>query len=188
MKAALLPGLLILFSAAWGQAQDWGPSALMGGPGGDHTLRSLACASGKHAIGVQVYAGIYIHGLYLECASLGPAGEHTAGEMVGIVGSHLSGTAKQLRCNGGEVLVGFKGRSGLWLDRIQIACKTWSRANGGAEGTVQWRSAAGGTGGQSYGPIYCPGKYGVSRVVGIREGNPLYGDLVISYQFYCRGT
>ena len=46
----------------------------MGAPRGDHTLRSLACASGKHAIGVQVYAGIYLHGLYVECASLGPAG------------------------------------------------------------------------------------------------------------------
>jgi hypothetical protein len=184
-------GLLLVFlTAGVAQGQTWGPSANMGISGGPALYQSLPCPSGKHAIGLQVYAGIWVHGLRLECAALGPNGEHESAVMVaGTIGTDNNGTVKQLRCSGGEVLVGSRGRLGWWIDRIEIACKHWNRANGGAEGSVSWRGAAGGTGGDAYGPLYCPDKYGVNRV----DGNGLFAvfpnpPTLGRYYFYCRGV
>ena len=181
---------LMLDAAPLAAQATWGPSAWMGSSGAASLYKSLSCPTGKYAIGVQAHAGVWLHGLMLECAFLGPNGEHQNPDMVpGMIGDDDNGTTKQLRCSGGEGLVGFRGRSGWWIDRIEIACKRWNRANGGTEGSIQWRGVAGGTGGEAYGPITCAGKYAVYRV----EGNGLYANFpnprtIGRYRFYCKAV
>ena len=125
ITARVLTSLLLVTGPA--AEQEWGPSTLMGG----HSLitdfskaKTLPCPSGKHAIGLIAHSGTYIHGLELQCATLGRYGEHSNVTTVdGIIGGRW-GAAKNLRCPDREVLVGFEGRSGLWVDRGSVTSTT----------------------------------------------------------------
>jgi len=168
--------------------ESWGPSPTMGSLGSADYQQSLICPTGKHAIGVTVYAATYVNGFELECATLGANGEHQSiGTVSGMVGGSVGGAPKQLRCPSGKVMVGFQGRQGMWIDRVQVACKPWRVSAGGTDGSVTWTSAAGGTGGVAYGPVNCGGKTGVRRIDGWHGHFLLQGELVHSYWFYCRG-
>ena len=162
----------------------WGPSPMIGNWA--HVAGVSTCPNGKHAIGIAVRYGTYVNFFQLECATLGPNGEHQSPNLVGggIDGNGGTSTST-LRCPSGKAMVGFQGRADWWVDRIQIACKRWSTAGGGTQGSATWSASAGGAGGQPYGPVLCPGQYAVVKINGSYESHMIHGFLVYGYMFYC---
>jgi hypothetical protein len=188
------PGLLALLvtgmlPAAPVRAQDWWSSWI--GRETPVTTVALSCPTSTYAVGVVVKAGTWLDAMRLECGTLGTNGEHQSVSNTAWTSfaQQSSAAVLQLRCAGGKVLVGFKGRSGTWIDRIQAGCRSWSQSLG-AYGTLSWTSAAGGSTGSEYGPITCPGNKAVTAV----KAKPIEGALGIrppvieAYQFRCHAT
>jgi hypothetical protein len=186
MRTAGIAGVLLLVSAARGRAQDWWSSWI--GHETPVTTVALSCPVSTYAVGVVVKAGTWLDALRLECATLGTNAEHQSVQNTSWTSFAQQSTAPvlQLRCGGGRVLVGFRGRSGSWIDRIQAGCKSWSQSQG-AHGTLTWTSAAGGVTGGDYEPITCPGSEAITAV----KAKPIAGALGIrppvieAYQFRC---
>ena len=197
MRRATLTGLVVIAAVAMldtspAKAQaTWGPSAWIGSTGGQGP-GDLACPAGKYAIGIQVRAGIYIHEILLECARLGANGEHQEPVMVRTTNFKVQyrGDAPTLqrRCSSGRVMVGVQGRSAEWIDAIRVGCKAWSRAGGGTQGTTSWSTSAGGTGGNPYGPLSCPGQYGIYKVQFWGRDHIMFRDLVHGFAFWCKAA
>ena len=168
-------------------AQDWWSSWI--GKATPIPTTSHACAAGKYAIGIVVKAGIWLDALRVECASLGASGEHQNVAATAWTPDENGSTApvKQLRCASGKVLVGLRGKSGDWIDRIQAGCRNWSRSQG-ANGTVSWTSAAGGSTGADYGPVTCPaGGAATAFKAKTITGNIVRPPVVEAVQFGCKG-
>lgn len=146
--------------------------------------QSSACPEGKYVIGLEVRSGWWIDGMRVQCATLGPNGEHQAhSQSIGLnaIGSYDGGQMQVLRCPSGQVLTAFKGRAGEFIDRLQFACRGWN-AQQGSHGATTWMAAQGGTGGEPYGPAACPDGMAVTQLNGKRAGS-----YVGFFYFHCQG-
>jgi len=87
------------------------------------------------------------------------------------------GTHFEFSCGTGKVLVGVKGRAGMWLDNISFKCATVSGATLGA---VTTSGSFGGTGGTKSYDLQCPSGHVV-------KGLSIYrGSYVHQIGLYCR--
>ena len=138
------------------------------------------CPSGKVAIGMTIRSGALLDALELECASVDAAGRHVgATEAIGYIGGS-GGSARTVRCPAGRVIHGFKGRSGELIDQISFTCRAWKPGTG-SHGGWTWRGPYGGSGGQSFGPVTCPGNGAVTSLWGVS-----IGAYVADLRFECR--
>lgn len=190
MATVLALGSLALLAPAPAAAQEsWNSPEL-----GKHTLvnvfgRLVAlhgwhrsdCPSGQYLIGLSIRSGIVVDGIRPECARLGPNGEHRSFSTGTWLGSEVVGNASTLRCPSGQVVVGFRGRAADLIDRIQFACRRWKQGEG-THGPTTWQAARGGTGGEPYGAVVCPGTlaaYGLDGAAALT--------FLRMYGFACRG-
>jgi hypothetical protein len=187
-SSVVVAGLLAIPGVTGGlEAQDTWVSATIGKLTFNNQS-TRTCPAGKFVVGLQIRSGWYVHTIEVECAKLGPAGEHQSVENVGYIGESgtSGGQAHQSRCPSGKVIVGFKGRAGLWIDRIQVGCKSW-KAGSGTEGTIQWLTAWGGTGGEPYGSLTCPAHMAIDYMRGDMFLNVLTLQAGLSsYVFVCK--
>lgn len=147
--------------------------------------KTISCPSGSYAIGVKVWAGDVIDAIDLECARLGPEGQHQQVVQArgGPIGGN-SGTLRTIRCPAGKVLHTVRGRAAEVIDRVQFGCRPW-REGTGAHGSTQWLAASGGNGGDAYGPVACPDGMAIERIKGSGRGNG-FATFVGIYSFRCR--
>jgi hypothetical protein len=66
-------------------------------------------------------------------------------------------------CSSGEAVVGIRGRYGVALDQMEVACRPWRR-DIGANGSTRWLPPAGGSGGSQQFSLTCPTPLAVFRV------------------------
>ena len=137
-----------------------------GGWGGGFS--SLSCSQGYVAVGIFGRSGGYIDQVGLECAfmysdgSLSEWSRYRTGTAGGYGGGPFS-----ITCPSNQAIVGLKGRSGGYVDRLGIFCSTVS--NWRTYATIQHASSeAGGTGG-GYFSDTCPGSY-VLTTLNLRAG------------------
>ena len=57
-------------------------------------------------------------------------------------------------CPRNQAVVGFRGRAGFYVDRLQIGCQAFTDS-GQPIGAVTWLTPVGGTGGAPFGPLRC---------------------------------
>ncbi len=113
------------------------------------------CPPGKFAVGLEIRSGTLVDGMRLECAKLGPNGEHQNLSQAAMVGNVTGGNARVVRCPSGQVITAVRGRAGEVIDQVRFACRKWN-ASQGLHGPLNWLAAHGGTGGEPFGPVECP--------------------------------
>lgn len=139
--------------------------------------QAIGCVDATFAVGIAVYAAQLIDAIGLRCATLGPGGEHGAVETTSLQGGS-GGEPAELTCPSGQVLQGFRGRTGLSVDQVSIACAPWS-ASEGAQGAPTWLGPVGGSGGWPTPEIFCPGP------LPVRYLNVVAGRVVAGFRFAC---
>ena len=150
---------LVLGLPAAGAAAEYWDSPRLGKGTVLNTLRSRHDASGcvgeRLAIGMVIRSGTLVDAIGLECAALGPNGEHQNLSQGTLVGNAHGGNARTLRCPSGQVVTAMRARAGEFIDQVSFACRSWS-ATQGLHGSLRWQPAQGGTGGEPAGPVECP--------------------------------
>ncbi len=119
-------------------------------------------------IGLDVRAGTLIDHIALRRARLGPAGERSGVTTLNGFGG-TGGRAQTLICPNGQAMVGVRGRRGLVLDRIEVACRPF-RQDRGTHGTTTWIGPVGGSGGDQSYSFVCPPPHAVFLVSGAVTG------------------
>jgi len=183
----LMGGLWIVLSVTSGrvEAQDTWSSQLVGNDTWWNSREAfsdpehLSCGD-EYVVGLVLAGGLYVDSVNLRCAELDNGWKHldvhlaSASPAGGEADLYVS-EEKDFRCDSGEVVAGFKGKAGDYLDRLQVGC----RALG--EETVRWLPTAGGEGGTNFGPLTCPSGMGVDRMsVWSMEA---YGSAGITYRW-----
>ncbi len=169
---AFLFGFSVTTSAQTGNAWSSSPlgkSTLINSYASE--IQSVQCDEGKYIVGMEVRSGTLVDGMGIECATLGPNGEHK--EVVKDpfwLGSRLGGNVAITRCPAGQVMTAARGRAGEFVDQVAFACRSWNASNG-LHGALNWRPAHGGQGGQPVGPVECPANMAMTGVVGIRSAS-----------------
>lgn len=83
----------------------------------------LKCSQGSAVTGIQGFSGFYVDSMRLECHSVDnngtPSGVRTTTNSVGGNGGNQFGP---FRCADGEIASGISGRSGQYIDAIQLVC------------------------------------------------------------------
>jgi hypothetical protein len=118
-------------------------------------LFSNICNSGEVLVGVYGRADRLIDRIGGYCvrvtASGAWSGEVRATDSYGGGG----GNTFDRKCARGEAISAFRGRHGMYVDRIEIRCRTLASPTS-VNGTGTYKSPVGGTGGSTFGPYTCP--------------------------------
>jgi hypothetical protein len=132
------------------------PTAQVGGSGG--TAFTQTCPNGEILSGLQGTSGTLIDSVESICTKLDVLGDNFTDPVV--LSSHGGSGARgyDLECPKGWAVTGLTGRSGSFVDRVQLICAPVQ-----LDGTVLLGAAekvdpfsAGGTGGSAF-TIHCPG-------------------------------
>lgn len=153
---AVVTGTIIMLAcAAEAGAQMLRTTSLGGRAGG--LPNQAFCNDNEELAGIYGNAGWYVDSVGLSCVRINRSngtwqGETRTGQRLGGGG----GRPYDLRCPRDHVVMGFRGRGAMLLDRLEIECRRLG-ADGRVSGSSVWRGTAGGTGGNSFGPHRCPG-------------------------------
>lgn len=129
-------------------------------------------------IGLDLRAGTLIDQIRLRQAVLGTSGERSGTSGGRVIGG-TGGTAQRLVCPAGQAMVGVRGRHGLVLDRIEVACRPFGRDRG-THGSTTWIGPVGGSGGGSSYAFLCPPPHAVFDL-----GGDVTGSYVSGLQLIC---
>jgi|GEM_PF-1474959 hypothetical protein len=150
-EVATLPGTLITGGAGSGK----GPSS---------------CSNGKYVVGLEIRSGTLVDGMRVECARLGPNGEHQDRTQGNWLGNETGGNVRFMRCPAGQVVTAARARAGDFVDQVSFACRSWN-ATQGLHGSLSWQPAHGGSGGQPAGPVECPDSMAMTELEGGKAGS-----------------
>jgi serine protease len=128
------------------------PVAAAGGGGG--TAFERRCANGQFVVGMRGRAGAFVDSLVFECQA--PTGPRTVVQRLDAVGGTGGAVFGSNRCSNDRTAVGFRGRAGGFIDRVQLLCSAelpattvdtpWvSHPVGGNGGTAATLSCGAGT-------------------------------------------
>ncbi|MGH2657353.1 MAG: hypothetical protein ACRDIZ_11760 [Actinomycetota bacterium] len=135
----------------------------------------------RHAVGVKVRSDQLVDSVSLMCAVIAADGDHvevyTYSGFSGGAGG-FGGQERDYLCRDGEVLAGFRGRAGDYIDQLQVACRPV------AGGSLRWLPAAGGTGGTAFSAVSCPAGMAVD-VMRVWAGQ-VYAPYVAKFTFRCQ--
>ena len=130
------------------------------------------CPAGKLAVGLEIRAGTLVDAMRVECAKLGPNGEHQSMSQAGVAGNTSGGNVRVMRCPAGQVITAARARAGEFIDQVSFACRSWN-ATQGLHGALRWQPAQGGTGGEPVGPVECPSGMAMSALRAKKSGSYL---------------
>jgi hypothetical protein len=151
----------------------------VGGGSGGGAFRD-ECPAGSVAVGFRGRAGAYIDQIQLSCSSLNGDGSLGGGNVA--AGPHHGGGGGgdfDESCDTGQVLVGFAGRSGDYIDQLYGQCSTPAFVAGLGGGSSRTVHTLGGGGGSPFAAA-CPAG---AVMIGI-QGQA--GTLVDHLGFICR--
>jgi hypothetical protein len=152
--------LVLIGTGATVSAQD-ATTQSAGGGGGDPF--TIGCGSDRLLAGVQGNTGdhfplgTFVNSVQALCVSVDAGGEWIGNPMpVGAIPGTNKGTLSSLTCPSGQAVSAIGGRSGIYLDQLEIQCAPVGEY-GHLAGQSNWVSSAiGGTGGNFFGPFPCP--------------------------------
>ncbi len=147
-------------------AVDYTPT--IGGGGGSPYL--LACNEDEILVGVHGKYATYVNQIGARCVKMDQLGRWI-GDPVnrGLTGGTSSGTAFTRTCPRDFAVSGFEGRSGQYVNQVDIACKALTPA-GSLTGAGQNLGPAGGSGGSAQGPHRCGTNHPVYALYGRSSG------------------
>jgi len=155
---------LLLVAAAWGlglapllAAQD---SKIVGGSGGTRYL--IRCPVGSIVTGLRISSGAWIDRITPFCAQvkdvLTGSWDWNKNYPVGGAGKeHLGNTTRDYKCAQREVLKGFRGTAGNYVNSLILQCYTLGRSWGTWSFESRALAKAGGSGGTSFDTQRCGG-------------------------------
>ena len=155
---ALFFVLVVTLSARAGA--DWqstalGKATVVNVLAGGFDFGHSSCPDGKYVVGLEIRSGTLIDAMRVECAKLGPNGEHQDRTVGFTIGNELGGNVGLMRCPAGQVVTAVRARAGEFIDQVSFACRSWN-ATQGLHGSLRWQPAHGGSGGEPVGPVECP--------------------------------
>ena len=173
-RSALL-GLLMLFSFPPSlAAETLGPAGGTGGASATSACGTLIVPAPFYRtapfmlIGVAGRSGNWLDQIRAICMRFTGVnriaiwrGNPTQGASMGGQG----GEPFQRVCPRNQAVVGFRGRAGSYLDRLQIACQAFTDS-GHPIGPVTWLAPVGGIGGGPFGPLRCTANGAVQSLSG----------------------
>jgi hypothetical protein len=119
-----------------------------GGRGGSSF--DLACGGNEVLIGIRARADSYVHSVEALCVRVDPrTGAWTSSPLARGMAGGAGGATVDMRCNQNEAVTGLNGRAGVYIDRLQIRCRSLG-TNAVATGSTRPRAFAGGSGGSSF--------------------------------------
>jgi hypothetical protein len=122
---------------------------------GGGTSMKLTCGPDRVLIGVSGASGQWVDRVQGICMQVTYDGKWVGGETTTPSSGGTSGTSFSIRCATNSAVVALSGRSGQWVDKLQVHCKPLS-FNGTVTGSMVLAGAAGGTGGTTgFGPNVC---------------------------------
>ena len=135
------------------------------------------CDSGKVAVGINVYAGIYIHKIRVICADVkNNLLTKTISNGSSTGGSLRASHRKTRTCPANYVLSGIKAKGGTYVDRVNSIQCTQYKGTGKKYVDV----GAGGTGGNNTIRMYCPGTSRFTHILGY------YGSWLNAMEVFCK--
>jgi YVTN family beta-propeller protein len=130
---------------------DYTPT-IGGGGGGPF---QLACPLDEIVVGVYGKYGTYVNQVGPQCVKIDQLGRWIGNPTNGpVTGSTSSGSAFSKTCPRDFAVSGFRGRSGAYVNQIDIQCRALT-PTGGLSGAEEYLGATGGSGGSSQGPLSC---------------------------------
>lgn len=129
-----------------------------------------SCPSNKYVVGLEIRSGMLIDAMRVECATLGPSGEHQNISQGAFVGKEMGGSVRLMRCPSGKVVTAARARAGEFIDQVSFACRSWN-ATQGLHGSLAWQSPHGGSGGEPVGPVECPSGLAMTRLKAKASGS-----------------
>ena len=122
---------------------------------GGGTSMKLTCGPDRVLIGVIGASGQWVDRVQGVCMQVTYDGKWIGSETTTPSSGGTSGTPYSIRCATNSAVVALSGRSGQWVDKLQVHCKPLS-FNGTVTGSMVLAGAAGGTGGTTgFGPNVC---------------------------------
>jgi hypothetical protein len=101
-----------------------------GGKGGK-TSATKRCPSDSVINGFGAYTGAYVNLLTFQCQKWDPIRKRRVGDRTGFkeVGTYdVFASSNTFGCQGsGFIVKAIRGRSGIYIDRVQIVCDAWNR-------------------------------------------------------------
>lgn len=187
MHSLIRPSLCALafgLAATTGEAaQEWsspwlGKTTLLNAAGARHDHSS--CPQEKYVVGMVIRSGTLVDAIGVECAALGPNGEHQNVSEGPLLGNRHGGNARTLRCASGHVVTAMRARAGEFIDQVSFACRSWTPSQG-LYGSQKWQPAQGGTGGEPAGPAECPNGMAMTRMWAKATGS-----YISEFNFTCK--
>ena len=160
--AAMAVVVVMALQPGAASAETLGP---VGGNGGFLEASQCTDVSGTRGagvmIGVRLRVGSWVDRIEAVC-SLFTNGVRSGSTFVGLsnTGSFIGGSGGQpfeLICGTNKAVVGMKGRSGIYLDALSLACAALNADGTIKSGTTTWTASHGGSGGSPFGPLLCTG-------------------------------
>jgi hypothetical protein len=125
---------------------------------GGGALFSFTCGTDKVMVGVSGGAGMWVNRVSGICRQVNRAGEWIGGDSSTNATATGGGSDFKLKCERNSAVAALGGRSGQWLDRLQVYCRTLG-VNGQLTGALVLAkdgvntTAGGGPGINAFGPI-----------------------------------
>jgi hypothetical protein len=133
---------------------------------GGGTSFTITCGPDRVLIGITGAAGQWVDRVQGLCMQVTNEGQWIGSETTTPPTVGTSGTPFSIRCAANSAVSALSGRSGSWVDRLQVHCSPLSFA-GTVQSTLQLAGAAGGTGGTTgFGPNTCEDRRPARAITG----------------------
>lgn len=131
----------------------------------------IACGPNEAVVGLTGESGQYVDYLKLKCVQINNQGKWVGDvRTTGFAGRDGNANPYDVTCSRDQVVSGFKGKAGWFVDRLVLECKRLAPIQPGQSrqttGNPTYLPAIGGNSGDSFGPIPCPNSKPASQVFG----------------------
>ena len=133
---------------------------------GGGTTFTLTCGPDRVLIGITGASGQWVDRVQGLCIQVTNDGQWIGSETTTPPSVGTSGTPFSIKCAANSAVSALSGRSGSWVDRLQVHCSPLSFA-GSMQSTLQLAGSAGGTGGTTgFGPNTCEDRRPARAITG----------------------
>ena len=133
---------------------------------GGGTAFTITCGPDRVLVGITGASGQWVDRVQGLCMQVTNDGQWIGSETMTPPTTGTSGTPFSLRCAANSAVSALSGRSGSWVDRLQVHCSPLSFA-GSIQSTLQLAGAVGGTGGTAaFGPNRCEDRRPARAITG----------------------
>lgn len=133
---------------------------------GGGTTFTITCGPDRVLVGIAGASGQWVDRVQGLCMQVTNDGQWIGSETSTPPTMGTSGTPFSIRCAANSAVSALSGRSGSWVDRLQVHCSPLSFA-GSMQSTLQLAGAAGGTGGTTgFGPNTCEDRRPARAITG----------------------